>query len=95
MTAYTPGPWHVHAKEPNVIMASHCMIAECGDTTPEDRANARLIAAAPDLLEALRALHRLIHDHKDDWHGPSGFDPATGTDPLGRAWLAIRKADGV
>jgi hypothetical protein len=52
-TAHTPGPWE--NKYP-VIMAGSARLARI-ECTPEmdkyDEANARLIAAAPDLLEAL------------------------------------------
>lgn len=54
---HTPGPWHVGTKE-----AHHCVYDARGwqiaDASPlgksdDTKANARLIAAAPDLLSAL------------------------------------------
>ncbi|TLX12106.1 hypothetical protein [Rhizobium sp. MHM7A] len=63
---HTPGPWHVDPKSPeesffedvNVLRHDGLAIAVCvhnGDILPpEPEANARLIAAAPDLLEALK-----------------------------------------
>lgn len=58
---HTPGPWEAH-----LIKVQRCIHAgthngggpvayTCAQTTPEiDAANARLIAAAPDLLNALK-----------------------------------------
>ena len=63
MNAHTPGPWHVSAGSspgnPRVIVESDAGLPVCalslrgvqGDTRRME-ANARLIAAAPDLLEA-------------------------------------------
>lgn len=63
--AFTPGPWMVPARMVCVVSeGSWHTIAQCGPQTAEPnwtlrdldtiRANARLIAAAPDLLEASR-----------------------------------------
>lgn len=58
--AHTPGPWE---KEPEAGRGAWIKGANdewaalaCGDTDESARANAHLIAAAPDLLEALRVL---------------------------------------
>lgn len=56
--AHTPAPWLIAPHESRrVVRADGRSIAWCG-TYPEDEAiaNARLIAAAPDLLDALRAV---------------------------------------
>lgn len=54
---FTPGPWMIDAtdKEHNFIHAggSRC-IASVDNSDDEDRNNARLIAAAPELLEACK-----------------------------------------
>ena len=65
MSKHTPGPWQYWPSigqvnrpgDPNQI----CNIPPNGDKKPADEndANARLIAAAPDLLEALAAIVRL------------------------------------
>lgn len=69
MTEHTPGPWTtaphgLRADAPHTqIMASGTWIADAidwpGNRTAE--ANARLIAAAPDLLAALVQLHAFEH----------------------------------
>lgn len=56
-TKHTPGPWEAAANK--VYGPSQVRVATCGQdnhkqtTVTEDDANARFIAAAPDLLEAL------------------------------------------
>lgn len=55
-TTYTPGPWKTGQFHPNAVYKNGNRIALCSNTvcyTEEDTHNARLIAAAPDLLEAL------------------------------------------
>ncbi len=51
MTKHTPGPWAVH---PQSLMAVHQPELECW--IPQNKQDAQLIAAAPDLLEALQNL---------------------------------------
>ncbi len=61
MNKHTPGPWDAHHHESTDTYTIHVAgrsweswaIAHVGDCT-QDEANARLIAAAPDLLDALR-----------------------------------------
>ena len=60
-TQHTPGPWHVATRRiefhsERVFAAGSRYIACIGgsdDTVEEQKANAHLIAAVPDLLEAL------------------------------------------
>lgn len=66
MSAHTPGPWFIPAKtnagskEASVwAWGGEVRVADCNSdaiTLAARRADARLIAAAPDLLEALDAL---------------------------------------
>lgn len=57
--SHTPGPWHVHGGEigpsPDETIAVVCALSG-NDGDMEEEANARLIAAAPDLLAALEAV---------------------------------------
>ena len=58
-TRWTPGPWRVESDGTSIAMAGEgCIVAPGPDRAPnaEKRANARLIAAAPLLVEALEAL---------------------------------------
>ena len=55
---HTPGPWRVDANHPDyVLSATRCVTIIYGrpGNATEREANARLIAAAPDMLEALKA----------------------------------------
>jgi hypothetical protein len=82
--AHTPGPWEYkvqpdeHGPE-DVVMADGLYIASC-HFVPGGRveSNARLIAAAPQMLEALREADRRLHD-----------DGYTVTDPV---TVAVRAA---
>lgn len=68
MTQHTPGPWTVETKETSIghmhmiqpvracLYVDHRRIGEASETTLVSRANARLIAAAPDLLQVCREL---------------------------------------
>jgi hypothetical protein len=65
MSEHTPGPWKTNG-DPYVSTADgKRSIAFC-DTRQahEDRANARLIAAAPDLLEALQGFQKAWDENR-------------------------------
>jgi hypothetical protein len=56
-TKHTPGPWIVKTYTPNHGCWNHWIQSKHGPSnTDEAEANARLIAAAPELLEALKEL---------------------------------------
>ena len=60
-TKHTPAPWTVNPKAKTNIRHGNLTIANCSSThdgsrAEEEIANAKLIAAAPDLLEALQEL---------------------------------------
>ena len=63
VSTHTPGPWHAEAAGGRIVAANGDVIAPWvlrdsagGPLAPEREANARLIAAAPDLLVALEAI---------------------------------------
>jgi hypothetical protein len=70
MSEHTPGPWVAHCDDPRSKNGMALVVAHKGRGTmsidatrsgasfAEDCANARLIAAAPDLLAALREIVR-------------------------------------
>lgn len=69
--SFTPGPWEVNTEAgPHLreVFADSVLICDCGlvidPGEPECEANARLIAAAPDLLEALTGLLADIQDYQ-------------------------------
>ena len=99
--SHTPGPWAVKGTEPliaarvgtgDAAVISRIAHPECGyvhiDDYVERDSNARLIAAAPELLEACRT----AHDYT--------WDKAKGTETAPPAWIrdnlkaAIAKATG-
>lgn len=54
MAKHTPGPWAVGYPDDQTIRADGLRVASVECPRKEWRANARLIAAAPDMLQALR-----------------------------------------
>jgi hypothetical protein len=89
MSKHTPGPWYIdpikaHANGNRRIMAEQCTpVAVVPDHLVAD---ARLIAAAPDLLEALS---RLIEIEDGPGMAVIGWE-----DAMERAYAAIAKARG-
>ena len=62
---HTPGPWHISSDDPLAVRAEDGdgddwevanAVDYCGFPEIQSKANARLIAAAPDLLAALERL---------------------------------------
>jgi hypothetical protein len=73
---FTPGPWSIHPVASTAVVGSTgFVVAACGGHSsnardPEElhselQANARLIAAAPDLLEAARAAMLVLAGEHD------------------------------
>lgn len=77
MSNHTPGPWEPRYESPGSPWAAIVSPARRRETDaehrvcelrvadPEHTANARLIAAAPELLAALQACHRQLADWVD------------------------------
>jgi len=88
---YTPGPW-AQDKYGDVVTRSGAMlvaegVALGGRSTEETRANARLIAAAPDLLAELQ---NIANADTSKWDDPSDFKAWA----QNRARAAVAKAIG-
>jgi hypothetical protein len=94
MTKHTPGPWHVHPDHPRAIDADGVEVAlaqlvirpgGCDiQMVTEAEANAVLIAAAPAMLAALRALLAVCEEELDAGRVPEMIE----------ARAAIAKAEG-
>lgn len=61
---------------------------------PIQKANAHLIAAAPDILEALKQLVKINEDHDDSIAKILGAPPGWKDEYLDKARSAIAKAEG-
>ena len=91
MSNYTRGPWVAQGNK--VYAMSDCVhhpvaSTECNHTCRDEfdqEANARLIAAAPDLLEALKELKAQVETFCAQF-GEADFE-------TGRATAAIKKAE--
>lgn len=96
MTKHTPGPWEAHFEEayfvtgPDLGRVAMMMNLKGAHglggrrSGNESAANARLIAAAPDLLEALKEIEA----------GTQFWDSYPIEHPYGKAKAAIAKATG-
>lgn len=72
MSAYTPGPWYWADNVPDAPK-NHCIIVDAdgftiAEPSPMNEADARLIAAAPELLAALRDLLSATEPTFDNRH---------------------------
>ena len=92
---YTPGPWVAKAGLSNWDITTpygqtSLIIARINTHRVEQAHNARLIAAAPELLEALKALM----GHDDKMQVAIGGNPRYVDAFMERARAAIAKAEG-
>ncbi len=107
---HTPGPWKVGHRQ-NVIVNSYgTILANCEfshsaknrrkPTGEQSIANARLIAAAPDLLEALKLVWsmfddgRIVRNIANDGHPDWALKMLNFTRELQTIQTAIAKAEG-
>ena len=91
-TQHTPGPW-AYDDEDGTISAHGGVVAETSHsdyTLKQDARNAGLIAAAPDMLEALRDLTAAYRSARV----ALGYDEDGESDSLELAEAAIAKAEG-
>ena len=102
MSAHTPGPWtqdkYGAVITPNGRILVTDGVAFSGQSTPETKANARLIAAAPELLEALKPFTALFANHHKNYadnHPVFGINGSVITvGDLRVAVAVIAKAEG-
>ena len=78
MSAHTPGPWYIEeisnrdwkinsdSRDWCLLEITPAIYGESDSLSDEDKANARLIAAAPDLLEALLHMFASIPPYRHD-----------------------------
>jgi len=103
--AHTPGPWHlsvngVDATDDAVIIDGNGNeVLGVSEWCRCEEADARLIAAAPELLEALRAVKKIVDDATERHTGFLVADFQTATYPNSRdaydgLCAAIAKAEG-
>jgi hypothetical protein len=64
MAQHTPGPWYVGLREDQTIFTQNLRVASVECPRKEWKANARLIAAAPDMLAALQDI--MAESSRDD-----------------------------
>jgi hypothetical protein len=64
-TKHTPGPWAKYGSVIRSLSGSERKVAEVRVLDDEGQANAKLIAAAPDLLAALQKLHVSLSELND------------------------------
>lgn len=99
LTQHTPSPWYINHHGDNYVISTDksgfYIIALVGDHAPTDgdmeveaKANALLIAAAPDLLEALEQARHSLRDMHDK------YDPTSkGDDTASDARYALNLMD--
>ena len=91
MSKHTPGPWilkglTVYNSNEIEICESNDFVRANADNTSEIEANARLIAAAPDMMDALKdCLAYMLDDQSSDVTGAKALDSIN---------AAIAKAEG-
>jgi hypothetical protein len=89
MIDHTPGPWMAHSRNGRIIMAGDTKVA-----TAERTVNASLIAAAPDLLEACKAVAETIKDLGPLWLKPPYQAEAVHETAYERLIGVIEQAEG-
>jgi hypothetical protein len=88
-TQFTPGPWHLGYNKHDASIHNGVTIASVCDDATHWKANAHLIASAPDLLASLVELESMVAEMLPK-HGPCGW----GELALNQARQAIAKATG-
>ena len=104
MSNRTPGPWETYEFDDQIgVSGNYADVADCtgleyrfdsSRSRDETLANARLIAAAPDLLEALAALMDEAEDIFVCMADATGIDRHALPPQFAAARAAIAKAEG-
>jgi hypothetical protein len=87
--AISPGTWRVSGTREvysDALPRENCVVAEILDGSDEDAA---LIAAAPELLAALKKCKQALKNYID-----SGYDEDEDQEAYAAAMAALRKAEG-
>ena len=68
MSKHTPGPWEVQIRQALMYLdlpgnTSWCKYAPWEELDPEKRANALILAAGPEMLEALEEVDHALRTH--------------------------------
>jgi hypothetical protein len=81
MSEHTPGPWKVEriGRRYDVVSEGGIVCALAQWTPAVDEADARLIAAAPDLLETLECIAAITSDHEIRELAHAAIAKATGS----------------
>ena|SRR5580765_6125700 len=93
---HTPGPWGAYnLSKGNIAIETRegVRVANASGDTCDVEANARLIAAAPELLAALKAAYSALA-LIDDFGTATGENPDVQNAALDQARAAIAKAEG-
>lgn len=89
-TTHTPGPWSATGYHVEARAGAIATVCDAGDGDTEGDANARLMAAAPDLLAALRGVMAWWADTLP----PHGADDEMPAHLFDAAHAAIARATG-
>jgi hypothetical protein len=95
ISSHTPGPWRVDARKKEgtskgyayVLVRANGALGQVATVFENHEPNARLIAAAPDLLAALRECVRLLHNYHTGDDSDLG-ELAAGAEERARAAIA-------
>jgi hypothetical protein len=99
---FTPGPWRYELtdsmeddEDAFVVMSDECDIAEVVSPGDTAEANARLIAAAPDLLAACKEAYARLGDrYRDPSHEQFAAENRRWNAMIDAIAAAVRKAEG-
>ena len=87
MSNHTPGPWVAEPVQGGISITGHmgAHVARIGYRDNAAHADARLIAAAPDMLESLRKIGFECASYADCWEvAQAAYYAATGKETGGR-----------